>query len=92
MKKVEVILLANGNEARYFLPPDSILSVTDGSDVHAGDVLARTPKLHLKPKILLVAYLELQNCLKRGSQKTMQLYPKYQASSHLEKILEESRK
>ena len=42
-KNGEVILLANGNEARYFLPPDSILSVTDGSEVHAGDVLARTP-------------------------------------------------
>ena len=49
-KKGEVILLANGNEARYFLPPDSILSVTDGSEVHAGDVLARTPKAASKTK------------------------------------------
>ncbi len=49
-KKGEVILLANGNEARYFLPPDSILSVADGSEVHAGDVLARTPKAASKTK------------------------------------------
>jgi len=49
-EKGEVILLANGNEARYFLPPDSILSVTDGSTVHAGDVLARTPKAASKTK------------------------------------------
>ena len=49
-EKGEVILLANGNEARYFLPPDSILSVADGSTVHAGDVLARTPKAASKTK------------------------------------------
>jgi len=49
-KNGEVILLANGNEARYFLPPDSILSVSDGSEVHAGDVLARTPKAASKTK------------------------------------------
>ena len=46
----DVILLANENEARYFLPPDSILSVTDGQEVHAGDVLARTPKAASKTK------------------------------------------
>ena len=49
-KKGEVILLANDNEARYFLPPDSILSVADGQEVHAGDVLARTPKTASKTK------------------------------------------
>jgi DNA-directed RNA polymerase subunit beta' len=49
-KKGDVILLANENEARYFLPPDSILSVTDGQEVHAGDVLARTPKAASKTK------------------------------------------
>tara|TARA_Y100000590_G_C15599982_1_gene969616 strand:- start:42 stop:1322 length:1281 start_codon:yes stop_codon:yes gene_type:complete len=49
-KKGEVILLANENEARYFLPPDSILSVTDGQEVHSGDVLARTPKAASKTK------------------------------------------
>jgi DNA-directed RNA polymerase subunit beta' len=46
----EVILLANDNEARYFLPPDSILSISDGSEVHAGDILARTPKAGTKNK------------------------------------------
>ena len=37
----EVITLANGNQARYFLSVDEILSVEDGARVYAGDVLAR---------------------------------------------------
>ena len=41
--KGEVVTLPNDMEARYFLPPDAILSVEDGSQVHAGDVLARIP-------------------------------------------------
>jgi DNA-directed RNA polymerase subunit beta' len=32
-----------GGEARYAISPDAILSVEDGSTVHAGDVLARIP-------------------------------------------------
>ena len=40
----EVVRLANGNEARYFLSPDSILSVENGAQVAAGDVLARIPR------------------------------------------------
>ena len=40
----EVVTLANGLEARYFLPIDAIMSVNDGQSVHAGDVLARIPK------------------------------------------------
>ncbi len=43
-KKGEIITLANGLEARYFLPVDAILSVNDGQEVHAGDVLARIPR------------------------------------------------
>ncbi len=42
-KKDEVVTLSNGMEARYFLPPDAVLSTTDGDGVHAGDVLARIP-------------------------------------------------
>jgi DNA-directed RNA polymerase subunit beta' len=42
--KDEIITLANGLEARYFLPVDAILNVTDGQEVHAGDVLARIPR------------------------------------------------
>mgnify|MGYP000016702922 CR=1 FL=1 len=38
-----VVSLPNDMEARYFVPPDAILSVEDGSQVHAGDVLARIP-------------------------------------------------
>ncbi|MCY4551410.1 MAG: DNA-directed RNA polymerase subunit beta' [Defluviicoccus sp.] len=40
----EVVQLANGTEARYFLSVDAILSVEPGSQVHAGDVLARIPQ------------------------------------------------
>ncbi|MBP6819465.1 MAG: DNA-directed RNA polymerase subunit beta' [Ferrovibrio sp.] len=42
-EKGEVLTLANGGEARYFLSPDAILSVEDNATVHAGDVLARIP-------------------------------------------------
>ena len=40
----EVITLSNGLEARYFLSVDAILSVENGQEVHAGDVLARIPR------------------------------------------------
>ena len=43
-EKGEVIKLATGAEARYFLNPDSILSVENGATVAAGDVLARIPR------------------------------------------------
>jgi len=42
--KGEVITLANGMEARYFMSVDAILSVDSGSEVKAGDVLARIPR------------------------------------------------
>ncbi len=40
----EVIRLTNGGDARYFLAPNSILSVDNGAVVQAGDVLARIPR------------------------------------------------
>jgi DNA-directed RNA polymerase subunit beta' len=40
----EVIELANGLEARYFMSVDAILSVENGAQVQAGDVLARIPR------------------------------------------------
>ena len=42
--KGEVITLANGLEARYFMPVDAILSIENGAAVKAGDVLARIPR------------------------------------------------
>jgi DNA-directed RNA polymerase subunit beta' len=42
--KGEVITLANGVEARYFMSVDAILSVDNGAEVKAGDVLARIPR------------------------------------------------
>jgi DNA-directed RNA polymerase subunit beta' len=48
--KGNVIKKADENEARYYLVPDSILSITDGQKVSAGDVLARLPKATSKTK------------------------------------------
>ncbi|RKQ67109.1 DNA-directed RNA polymerase subunit beta' [Oceanibaculum indicum] len=42
--KGEVVQLANGLEARYFMAVDAILSVENGSRVRPGDVLARIPR------------------------------------------------
>jgi len=38
------LTLANGMEARYFMSVDAILSVENGAEVKAGDVLARIPR------------------------------------------------
>ena len=48
--KGNVIKKADDNEARYYLVPDSILSVSDGQKIHAGDVIARLPKETSKTK------------------------------------------
>jgi DNA-directed RNA polymerase subunit beta' len=42
--KGEVVKLPSGGDARYFLSPDSILSVENGAEIAAGDVLARIPR------------------------------------------------
>jgi DNA-directed RNA polymerase subunit beta' len=42
--------LANGLEARYFLPVDAILSINDRQQINAGDVIARIPKESSKTK------------------------------------------
>ncbi|MBX3488262.1 DNA-directed RNA polymerase subunit beta' [Parvibaculum sp.] len=41
--KGKIMKLASGNDARYLLSVDAILSVENGATVHAGDVLARIP-------------------------------------------------
>ncbi len=46
----EVVALDNGMEARYFLSVDSILSVENGQQVNAGDVLARIPRESAKTR------------------------------------------
>jgi len=43
-KNGEAMTLGNGLEARYFMSVDAILSVENGADVKAGDVLARIPR------------------------------------------------
>ena len=49
-KAGELITLANGLEARYFLSVDAILNVEDGQEVFAGDVLARIPRESTKTR------------------------------------------
>jgi len=49
-EKGNIIKKADGNEARYYLVPDSILSVKDGQHILAGDVIARLPKETSKTK------------------------------------------
>jgi DNA-directed RNA polymerase subunit beta' len=49
-EKDRVIALANGTEARYFMSVGAILSVNDGDEVHAGDVIARIPREASKTK------------------------------------------
>ena len=49
-EKGNVVKKADDNEARYYLVPDSVLSVNDGQKVTAGDVLARLPKETSKTK------------------------------------------
>jgi DNA-directed RNA polymerase subunit beta' len=46
----EVLELANGLEARYFMSVDAILSVDNGAQVQAGDVLARIPRESTKTR------------------------------------------
>ena len=48
--KDEVVELANGTEARYFMSVGAILSLDDGDKVHAGDVIARIPREASKTK------------------------------------------
>ena len=43
-KKGEVITLPNGLPANYYMSVDSILSVENGQDVKAGDIIARIPR------------------------------------------------
>jgi DNA-directed RNA polymerase subunit beta' len=49
-EKGEVLTLANGLEARYFMSVDAILSVENGAHVKAGDVLARIPRESTKTR------------------------------------------
>jgi len=49
-EKGNVIKKADDNEARYYLVPDSILSIKDGQKIFAGDIIARLPKETTKTK------------------------------------------
>ncbi len=49
-KNDNVIMIEKDLEARYLLSVDAILSVENGQEVHAGDVLARIPKESAKTR------------------------------------------
>ncbi|MEW5703058.1 MAG: DNA-directed RNA polymerase subunit beta' [Pseudomonadota bacterium] len=49
-KAGNVIILANGKEATYFMSVGAILNVEAGAKVHAGDVLARIPRESAKTR------------------------------------------
>ena len=67
--KGEIIKKADGNEARYYLVPDTILSVKDGQkfqqEMFSQDFLKR----HLKLKISQVDYPELRNSLSKKTKR-----------------------
>ncbi|MBT4989844.1 MAG: DNA-directed RNA polymerase subunit beta' [Rickettsiales bacterium] len=46
--KGDVEKLSSGMDARYFLFLNSILNITDGQEIHAGDIIARMPKASSK--------------------------------------------
>ena len=46
----EIHKLANGLEAKYYMPVNAILSIEDGSEVNTGDILARIPRESTKTK------------------------------------------
>jgi DNA-directed RNA polymerase subunit beta' len=46
----EIVTLANGLEARYYMPVNAILNIEDRSRVSAGDILARIPRESSKTK------------------------------------------
>jgi DNA-directed RNA polymerase subunit beta' len=48
--KQDVVRLDNGNPAHYFMSVDAILSVEDGQEIRAGDVIARIPREGAKTK------------------------------------------
>ena len=48
--KGNILTLPNGSQAVYALPVGGILSVEDGAEVQAGDVIARMPKEAMKSK------------------------------------------
>ncbi|OEY86832.1 DNA-directed RNA polymerase subunit beta' [Wolbachia pipientis] len=48
--KGEVITLASGVEACYFIPIGAVLNVQDGQKVYAGEVITRTPRESVKTR------------------------------------------
>nr|MBP9753105.1 DNA-directed RNA polymerase subunit beta' [Pseudomonadota bacterium] len=49
-KDAKPIKLKNGIEARYFLPVDAIVSVSNNVEIKAGDVMARIPRETMKTR------------------------------------------
>jgi DNA-directed RNA polymerase subunit beta' len=43
-EKGETMTLSNGLEARYYLPVNAVLSIEDGAQINAGDIIAKIPR------------------------------------------------
>ena len=90
-EKGKIIKKADDNEARYYLVPDSILSVKDGQKIFAGDVIARLPKETSKTKDITGGLPRLQNFLKLERLKIAQSLQRMMGKFYLEKKLEENK-
>ena len=69
-EKGNVIMLPNGLEARYFLSVDAILSVENGAQVKAGDVLARIPRKAPRPATSPAVCRAWPSCSRPASRRT----------------------
>ncbi len=74
--KGEILRLTNGAEARYFLNPDSILSVEPGATVADGDVLARIPREGSKTRDITGGLPRVAELFEARRRKTMRSSPK----------------
>ena len=85
-----VMLSSDDNEARYYLVPDSILSVKDGQKVSAG-AIARLPKETTKTKDITGGLPRVAEHLRQEKLRIVLLLQKMMAKLFLEKRLEENK-
>ena len=72
----EVVRLPNNTDARYSCRPNSILSVDNGAQVAAGDVLARIPREGSKTRDITGGLPAWPNCSRRGGRRIMPSSPR----------------
>src|SRR3546814_16920745 len=73
-KQGEVVKLANGLDARYFMSVDAILNVEPGHHVQTGDVLALIPRERSKTRDITGGFApEAELCEGRTPKATLRL-------------------